>query len=146
MELLVGLGLACPLQELKLHSNMTSPNGAFVFVHLLNDKFENSLPVMLKLNRIHMSYNKLGNQGIAKLTMAISKRAKIGMTEVSLSGNRMGSKGMKSIMNKFLQHKRFMFNLNNSTIGYQGCQLVAASLPNTPYLFTLNLVFNTISY
>mmetsp|Transcript_13043 Transcript_13043/g.24914 ORF Transcript_13043/g.24914 Transcript_13043/m.24914 type:complete len:1243 (-) Transcript_13043:186-3914(-) len=143
-ELLTGLGPTCPLQELKLHSNKIGPNGAAKLVDFLDGKAPNGKPVLPKLNRIDMSYNDLGDKGTTKLTRAISKRAKIGMTEVSLSGNDMGSKGIESIMNKFLQHKLVTLNLDNNAIGDQGCQLVAASLPSIPSLSRLNLAFNDI--
>mmetsp|Transcript_15210 Transcript_15210/g.27576 ORF Transcript_15210/g.27576 Transcript_15210/m.27576 type:complete len:919 (+) Transcript_15210:35-2791(+) len=143
-ELLTGLGPMCPLQELKLHSNKMGAGGASTLVTFLDGKSENGQPVLPKLNRIDMSYNELGDQGTTKLTRAISKRAKIGMTEVSLSGNAMGSKGIESIMNKFLQHKLITLNLDNNSIGDQGCQLVAASLPSIPSLSRLNLAFNDI--
>lgn len=142
--LLTGLGPACPLQELKLHSNKMGPEGASKLVDFLDGKTENGQPILPKLNRIDMSYNDLGDKGTTKLTRAISKRAKIGMTEVSLSGNDMGSKGIESIMNKFLQHKLVTLNLDNNSIGDQGCQLVAASLPSIPSLSRLNLAFNDI--
>ena len=143
-ELLTGLGPMCPLQELKLHSSKMSAGGASTLVTFLDGKSENGQPILPKLNRIDMSYNELGDQGTTKLTRAISKRAKIGMTEVSLSGNAMGSKGIESIMNKFLQHKLITLNLDNNSIGDQGCQLVAASLPSIPSLSRLNLAFNDI--
>mmetsp|Transcript_14596 Transcript_14596/g.31751 ORF Transcript_14596/g.31751 Transcript_14596/m.31751 type:complete len:1240 (-) Transcript_14596:40-3759(-) len=143
-ELLAGLGPTCPLQELKLHSNKIGPGGASVLVNFLDGKCADGRPVLPKLNRIDMSYNELGDHGTTKLTRAISKRAKIGMTEVSLSGNDMGSKGIESIMNKFLQHKLVTLNLDNNSIGDQGCQLVAASLPSIPSLSRLNLAFNDI--
>ena len=135
-ELLTGLGPTFPLQE--------GPNSASVIVHFLDGKSENGLPVLPKLNRIDMLYNKLDNQGAAKLTRAILKRDQIGMMEVLLLGNGMGSKGIKSIMNKCLQHKLVVLNLNNNAIGNQGCQLVAVSLPSTPSLSRRNLVLNDI--
>lgn len=143
-ELLAGLGASCPLQELKLHSNRIGPNGAASLVTFLDGKSPGNQPVLPKLNRLDMSYNELGDHGTTKLTRAISKRAKQSMTEVSLSGNDMGSKGIESIMNKLLQHKLITLNLDNNSIGDQGCQLVAASLPSIPTLSRLNLAFNDI--
>ena len=143
-ELLGGLGSSCPLQELKLHSNRIGPDGAAAITDFLDGKCDNGLPVLPKLNRLDMSYNELGDVGTARLTRAISKRAKISMKEVSLSGNIMGAKGIESIMNKLLQHKLVTLNLDNNAIGDQGCQLVAASLPSIPTLSRLNLAFNDI--
>ncbi|KAL7551381.1 hypothetical protein ACHAWF_014583 [Thalassiosira exigua] len=144
-RLLSGLGPFCPLQELKLQSNEIGFDGASALVAFLDGKDEvTGRPVLPRLNRLDMSYNKLGDQGTTKLTRAISKRAKISMTEVSLSGNDMGSKGIESIMNKLLQHRLITLNLDNNSIGDQGCQLVAASLPSIPSLFRLNLAFNDI--
>ena len=146
IEILTGLGPTCPLEELKLHSNRIGPEGAASLVAFLDGRSpENqNQPVLPKLNRLDMSYNELGDHGTTKLTRAISKRAKISMTEVSLSGNEMGSKGIESIMNKLLQHKLITLNLDNNCIGDQGCQLVAASLPSIPSLTRLNLAFNDI--
>jgi CheY-like chemotaxis protein len=146
IELLTGLGPTCPLEELKLHSNRIGPAGASILVAFLDQKSSvnrNEL-VLPKLNRIDMSYNQLGDHGTTQLTKAISKRAKNSMTEVSLSGNDMASKGIESIMNKLLQHKLITLNLDNNCIGDQGCQLVAASLPSIPSLARLNLAFNDI--
>jgi len=143
-ELLSGLGPTCPLQELKLQSNRIGPLDAAILVKFLEEKSDNGLPVLPKLNRLDMSYNELGDIGTTKLTRAISKRSKVHMTEVSLSGNDMGSKGIESIMNKLLQHKLITLNLDNNSIGDQGCQLVAASLRSIPTLHRLNLAFNDI--
>jgi CheY-like chemotaxis protein len=143
-ELLSGLGPTCPLQELKLQSNRIGPLDAAILVKFLEEKSDNGLPVLPKLNRLDMSYNELGDIGTTKLTRAISKRSKVHMTEVSLSGNDMGPKGIESIMNKLLQHKLITLNLDNNSIGDQGCQLVAASLRSIPTLHRLNLAFNDI--
>jgi len=142
--LLSGLGPSCPLQELRLQSNRMGPKGATRLVEFLETKSDNRQPVLPKLHRLDMSYNELGDQGTSKLTRAISKRAKVNMTEVSLSGNYMGSKGIENIMNKLLQHKLITLNLDNNSIGDQGCQLVAASLPSIGTLTRLNLAFNDI--
>jgi len=144
VELLSGLGSKCPLQDLKLQSNRIGPAGAATLVTFLDGKTDNGKPVLPKLNRLDMSYNELGDAGTTKLTRAISKRVKTGMKEVSLSGNDMGSKGIESIMNKLLQHKLVTLNLDNNSIGDQGCQLVAASLPTITSLSRLNLAFNDI--
>ena len=143
-ELLTGLGPTCPLQELKLQSNRIGPVDAAILVKFLEGTSDNGLPVLPKLNRLDMSYNELGDIGTTKLTRAISKRSKVHMTEVTLSGNDMGSKGIESIMNKLLQHRLITLNLDNNSIGDQGCQLVAASLRSIPSLHRLNLAFNDI--
>ncbi|KAL9189776.1 hypothetical protein ACHAXT_009451 [Thalassiosira profunda] len=144
-ELLTSLGPACPLQELRVNSNRIGASGASRLVTFLDGKCKDTgLPVLPKLNRLDMSYNELGDQGTTKLTRAISKRPKISMMEVALSGNAMGSKGIESIMNKLLQHKLTTLNLDNNSIGDQGCQLVAASLTSIPSLTRLNLAFNDI--
>lgn len=146
IELLTGLGPTCPLEELNLHSNRIGPAGASVLAAFLDQKSsENRNELVLsKLSRIDMSYNQLSDHGTTQLTKAISKRAKNSMTEVSLSGNDMTSKGIEGIMNKLLQHKLITLNLDNNCIGDQGCQLVAASLPSIPSLKRLNLAFNEI--
>ena len=143
-ELLSSLGPTCPLQELKLQSNRIGSNDTTVLVKFLEGKSENGSLMLPKLNRLDMSYNELGDTGTTKLTRAISKRSKIHMTELSLSGNDIGSKGIESIMNKLLQHKLLTLNLDNNSIGDQGCQLVAASLQSIPSLHRLNLAFNDI--
>ena len=149
VDLLRGLGPTCPLQELKLHSNRIGADGVEDLVKFLDAKVENPKtrrkdPILPKLNRLDMSYNELGDEGITRLTRAISKRTKMSMNEVSLSGNDMGSKGIESIMNKLLQHRLLTLNLDNNSIGDLGCQLVAASLPSIPSLSRLNLAFNEI--
>lgn len=147
IELLTGLGPTCPLEELKLQSNKIGPEGAATLAAFLDSVSPENRkqPILPNLNRLDMSYNDLGDHGTKKLTRAISKRAKTSMTEVSLSGNEMGSKGIESIMNKLLQHKLITLNLDNNCIGDQGCQLVAASLPSIPSLTRLNLAFNDIN-
>ena len=146
IEILSGLGPTCPLEELKINSNRMGTKGAATLVTFLNGKSpENgNQPVLPKLNRIDVSYNNLGDLGTAKLIRAISKRAKINVTEASLSGNEIGSSCIERIMNIFLLHKLITLNLDNNCIGDQGCQLVAASLPSIPSLTRLNLAFNDI--
>ncbi len=148
IEILTGLGPTCPLEELKINSNKMGSKGAATLVAFLNGKSpENgNQPVLPKLNRIDVSYNNLGDIGTTKLIRAISKRAKINVTEASLSGNEIGSSCIERIMNIFLLHKLITLNLDNNCIGDQGCQLVAASLPSIPSLTRLNLAFNDIGY
>ncbi|KAL7480991.1 hypothetical protein ACHAW6_006671 [Cyclotella cf. meneghiniana] len=144
VELLKGLGPECPLQELKIQSNRIGSRGASVIFNFLEGKSTNGQPVLPRLNRLDISFNDLKDSGITKLTRAISKRSKVNMTEVSLSGNSIGSKGIESIMNKLLQHRLVTLNLDNNSIGDQGCQLVAASLPSISTLSRLNMSFNDI--
>lgn len=144
VELLSELGPTCPLQELKLQSNKITSQGASILFNFLESKSATGMPVFPKLNRLDMSFNALQDAGIAKLTRTISKRSKINMFEVSISGNDFGSKGVESIMNKLLQHRLVTLNLDNNSIGDQGCQLVAASLPSISTLSRLNMSFNDI--
>jgi CheY-like chemotaxis protein len=144
VELLSGLGPTCPLQELKIQSNKIGSKGASVLFNFLETKSSSGMAVLPQLNRLDMSFNDLKDSGIAKLTRAISKRSKVNMSEVSISGNSIGSKGIESIMNKLLQHRLVTLNLDNNSIGDQGCQLVAASLPSISTLSRLNMSFNDI--
>jgi CheY-like chemotaxis protein len=144
VHLLSELGPTCPLQELKIQSNKLGSRGASILFNFLEGKASNGAVVLPKLNRLDMSFNELEDAGIAKLTRAISKRSKVNMSEVSISGNSIGPKGIESIMNKLLQHRLVTLNLDNNSIGDQGCQLVAASLPSISSLSRLNMSFNDI--
>eukprot|EP00957_Ditylum_brightwellii_P003554 269564-Ditylum_brightwellii.AAC.1 len=107
-------------------------------------KHKKGKPVMPYLDRLDMSHNDLGNDGTAKLTRAISKRAKVNIVDLRLSSNNIGAGGIETIMNKLLQHNLVSLSLDNNTIGDRGCQLVAASLPSMHHLHKLNLSFNQI--
>lgn len=144
VELLSELGPTCPLQELKVQSNNLGSRGASILFNFLETKSPSGTTVLPKLNRLDASFNDLQDSGITKLTRAISKRSKINMSEVSISGNDIGSKGIESIMNKLLQHRLVTLNLDNNSIGDQGCQLVAASLTSISTLSRLNMSFNDI--
>ena len=93
--------------------------GTAALVAFLNSKSpENgNQPVLPKLNRIDVSYNTLGDLGTMILIRAISKRAKVNVTEASLSGNDIGSSCIERIMNIFLCHKLITLNLDNNCIG-----------------------------
>lgn len=144
VKLLSGLGSNCPLQELKVQSNNLRSHGASILFNFLENKTPDGKVVLPNLNRLDVSFNELDDVGIAKLTKTISKRSKVNMYEVSISGNNVGSKGIESIMNKLLQHRLVTLNLDNNSIGDQGCQLVAASLPSISTLTRLNISFNDI--
>lgn len=144
VELLGALGPSCPLQELKIQSNKIGSRGASILFNFLESKSSTGMPVLPKLNRIDLSFNELQDSGISKLTRAISKRSKVNMSEVSVSGNSIGFKGIESIVSKLLQHRLVTLNLDNNSIGNQGCQLVAASLPSIGTLSRLNVSFNDI--
>ena len=144
VELLSALGPSCPIQELKVQSNKIGSRGASILFNFLESKSSTGMPVLPKLNRIDLSFNDLKDSGISKLTRAISKRSKVSMSEVSISGNSIGFKGIESIVSKLLQHRLVTLNLDNNSIGDQGCQLVAASLPSIGTLSRLNVSFNDI--
>ena len=93
--------------------------GTAALVAFLNSKSpENgNQPVLPKLNRIDVSYNTLGDLGTMILIRAISKRAKVNVTEASLSGNDIGSSCIERIMNIFLCHKLITLKLDNNCIG-----------------------------
>mmetsp|Transcript_8910 Transcript_8910/g.13110 ORF Transcript_8910/g.13110 Transcript_8910/m.13110 type:complete len:1433 (-) Transcript_8910:115-4413(-) len=147
-QLLIGLGQDCPLRELRIPSNNLGPSGATMLVSFLEgkgiSKHKKGKPVMPYLDRLDMSHNDLGNDGTAKLTRAISKRAKVNIVDLRLSSNNIGAGGIETIMNKLLQHNLVSLSLDNNTIGDRGCQLVAASLPSMHHLHKLNLSFNQI--
>jgi Ran GTPase-activating protein (RanGAP) involved in mRNA processing and transport len=119
IDILAGLGPTCSLEELKINSNRMGTEGTAALVAFLNSKSpENgNQPVLPKLNRIDVSYNTLGDLGTTILIRAISKRAKVNVTEASLSGNDIGSSCIERIMNIFLCHKLITLNLDNNCIG-----------------------------
>ena len=119
IDILTGLGPTCSLEELKINSNRMGTEGTAALVAFLNSKSpENgNQPVLPKLNRIYVSYDTLGDLGTTILIRAISKRAKVNVTEASLSGNDIGSSCIERIMNIFLCHKLIMLNLDNNCIG-----------------------------
>ena len=149
LELLINLTEECSLVELDISSNHIGVEGVTMFVDFLEGKSskknKKGSVVMPKLNRINISNNNLGNDGIAKLTRAISRRQKSQvLVDLHLSFNNVESLGTGTIMNKLLQHNLVNLSLDNNAIGDSGCQLVAASLTSMHYLSRLNLSFNQI--
>uniref|UniRef100_A0A7S1FQS7 Response regulatory domain-containing protein n=2 Tax=Corethron hystrix TaxID=216773 RepID=A0A7S1FQS7_9STRA len=146
-QLLVGLGHDCPLRELHIASNNFGPEGASVLVSFLEgstSRPNKKKMVMPKLDRLDISNNNLGNDGIAEITRLISKRMKKSFVDLRLSSNNIEAAGVETLMNKLLQHNLLSLCLDNNTIGDRGCQLIAASLPSMHSLLKLSLSFNSI--
>ena len=147
-QLLVGLGQNCPLKELRVPSNSLGPAGATLLMQFFEGvgipKYKRGEPVMPCLDRIDLSNNKIGNDGVAALTKSISRRKKNSFSEIRLSTNEIGALGIETIMNKLYQHNVNSIYLDNNVIGDKGCQLVAASLPSMHSLLKLSLSFNQI--
>lgn len=144
-KFLHGLGHLCPVRELSLTSNNIGPEGVNLVKAFLEGK---NLPrkqqVMPYLDRLDLSNNKLGNEGLTKLTPAIGKRNVSHFVEIRLTNNGIGHSGVETMMNKLLQHNLVSLILDKNAIGDQGCQLVAASLQSMKMLARLNLGFNQI--
>lgn len=147
-RLLQGLGIHCTVRELNLSSNKFGAAGAAALVKLLETKARSRRPkpiaAMPFLDRLDMSNNDLGDEGIKQLTRAILKRSETHLVELRLSSNGIGAVGIETIMNKLLQHNLVSLSLDKNAIGDQGCQLVAASLQSMQSLARLNLGFNQI--
>eukprot|EP00339_Tiarina_fusa_P025426 CAMPEP_0117015574 /NCGR_PEP_ID=MMETSP0472-20121206/12418_1 /TAXON_ID=693140 ORGANISM="Tiarina fusus, Strain LIS" /NCGR_SAMPLE_ID=MMETSP0472 /ASSEMBLY_ACC=CAM_ASM_000603 /LENGTH=1296 /DNA_ID=CAMNT_0004719407 /DNA_START=215 /DNA_END=4105 /DNA_ORIENTATION=- len=144
-QFLHGLGAECPVKELSLTSNSIGPEGVQFIVDFLEGKgMPKKHKVMPYLDRLDLSNNKLGNDGLTKLTRAISKRSGSHLVELRLSNNGIGHGGIETMMNKLLQHNLVSLSLDKNAIGDQGCQLVAASLKSMRSLARLNLGFNQI--
>jgi CheY-like chemotaxis protein/Ran GTPase-activating protein (RanGAP) involved in mRNA processing and transport len=147
-RLLQGLGIHCTVRELNLSSNKFGAAGAAALVKVLETKARSRGPTpaaaMPFLDRLDMSNNDLGDEGIKQLTRAILKRSETHLVELRLSSNGIGAVGIETIMNKLLQHNLVSLSLDKNAIGDQGCQLVAASLQSMQSLARLNLGFNQI--
>jgi CheY-like chemotaxis protein len=143
-QLLDGLGPHCAVLELCLSSNHFGPTGASVLVDFLESKGKANHLAMPYMERLDLSDNDLGNDGVSRLTRAISKRVKNDFVDLRLSCNEIGHEGIQTIMNKLLQHNIVSLSLDKNPIGDQGCQLVAASLPSMHAISRLNLSFNQI--
>ena len=144
-QFLHGLGPRSPVREICLASNSIGPAGAALLVSFLEGKgMPRGKSVMPHLDRLDLSNNNLGNDGLTKLTRAISKRSGNHFVDLRLSNNGIGHGGIETIMNKLLQHNLVSLSLDKNAIGDQGCQLVAASLQSMPCLARLNLAFNQI--
>jgi CheY-like chemotaxis protein len=144
-QFLHGLGTECPVKELSLTSNGIGPEGVQLIVDYLEGKgLPKKQKVMPYLDRLDLSNNKLGNDGLTKLTRAISKRSGCHLVELRLSNNGISHGGIETMMNKLLQHNLVSLSLDKNAIGDQGCQLVAASLQSMRSLARLNLGFNQI--
>lgn len=148
-QLLLGLGHNCPIRELCVASNNLGTSGAAQLMEFLegrdNFKSKKGQSVMPFLDRIDLSNNNLGNDGTAKITRAISKRAcNVDLVELRLSCNEIGHLGIETLMNKLLQQNISNLYMDNNNIGDRGCQLVAASLPSMHHLMRLSLSFNQI--
>jgi CheY-like chemotaxis protein/Ran GTPase-activating protein (RanGAP) involved in mRNA processing and transport len=146
-QFLYGLGPSCPVKELSLTSNGIGSAGVMQLVNFLEGKgMPKGTKVMPYLDRLDLSNNKLGNEGLAKLTRAISKRAisKQYFVELRLSNNAIGHGGIETMMQRLLEGNLVSLSLDKNAIGDQGCQLVAASLNRLQSLARLNLGFNQI--
>jgi CheY-like chemotaxis protein/Ran GTPase-activating protein (RanGAP) involved in mRNA processing and transport len=144
-QFLHGLGPSCPVKELSLTSNGIGADGVALLVDFLEGKGKpKGTKVMPYLDRLDLSNNKLGNDGLAKLTRAVAKRNGMHLVELRLSNNGIGHGGIETMMNKLLQHNLVSLSLDKNAIGDQGCQLVAASLNGMKSLSRLNLGFNQI--
>lgn len=144
-QLLHGLGHLCPVKELSLTSNHIGSDGIDMIVNFLEGKkLPKKQQVMPYLDRLDLSNNKLGNDGLTKLTRAIAKRTVSHFVELRLTNNGIGHGGVETMMNKLLQHNLVSLTLDKNNIGDQGCQLVAASLQSMKMLARLNLGFNQI--
>jgi CheY-like chemotaxis protein len=148
-QFLHGLGQMCPVKELSLTSNNIGPEGidmivAFLEGKKLQKKQNKKQQVMPYLDRLDLSNNKLGNDGLTKLTRAIAKRTVSHFVELRLTNNGIAHGGIETMMNKLLQHNLISLTLDKNAIGDQGCQLVAASLQSMKMLARLNLGFNQI--
>ncbi|KAG7357302.1 PAS/PAC sensor hybrid histidine kinase [Nitzschia inconspicua] len=146
--LLRGLGPKCPVRELSLTSNNIGSEGIQLIVDFLEGK---EIPkgtgtnqVMPNLDRLDLSNNALHNDGLKKLTRAISKRGPRHLVELRLSNNGIAHTGIETMMNKLLQHNLVSLTLDKNAIGDPGCQLIAASLLSMKCLARLNLSFNQI--
>lgn len=144
-QLLHGLGHLCPVKELSLTSNNIGSEGVDMIVNFLEGKkLPKKQQVMPYLDRLDLSNNKLGNDGLTKLTRAIAKRTISHFVELRLTNNGIGHVGVETMMNKLLQHNLVSLTLDRNNIGDQGCQLVAASLQSMKMLARLNIGFNQI--
>lgn len=148
-QFLHGLGPKSPIQELSLTSNHIGSEKVSLIADFL--KGTGSEIVMPKLDRLDLSNNNLGNEGLAKLAAAISNRngkksgnTKTRVVALRLSNNGIGHRGIEMLMNKLHQHNLVSLSLDKNAIGDQGCQLVAASLNSMRSLTRLNLAFNQI--
>ena len=146
--LLHGLGPLCPVRELSLTSNNIGSGGIHQIVEFLagkdipkNSKIKQVMP---HLDRLDLSNNRLGNEGLKTLTSAISGRRTRHFVELRLSNNGIAHSGIEAMMNKLLQHNLVSLTLDKNAIGDQGCQLIAASLLSMKCLARLNLSFNQI--
>ncbi|KAL3923918.1 MAG: hypothetical protein SGILL_001367 [Bacillariaceae sp.] len=146
--LLDGLGPSCPVREFSLSSNNIGPDGVQRIVNFLEGKdipkSNGAKQVMPHLDRLDLSHNGLGNDGLKKLTRAISRRGATHLVELRLSNNGIAHSGIETMMNKLLQHNLVSLTLDKNAIGDQGCQLIAASLLSMKCLARLNLSFNQI--
>lgn len=146
-RLLEGLGMHCPVKELNLSSNNFGPKGANALVSFLEVTRRSVVhKAMPFLDRLDVSNNNLGDDGVAQLTRAIaSKKTQVHIVDLKLSSNAIGPGGIETIMNKLLsKHDLQSLSLDKNCIGDQGCQLVAASLQSLRSLSRLNLSFNQI--
>jgi CheY-like chemotaxis protein/Ran GTPase-activating protein (RanGAP) involved in mRNA processing and transport len=140
-QILVGLGEASRIREIDVSSNLFGVEGITLFTEFLEGRGQEVMPM---LDRLNISNNNMGDDGLAKITRAISKRRRMGMVDIHLSFNDIGSGGTGTLMNKLLSQNVVTLSLDNNLLGDAGCQLVAASLTSMHHLSSLNLSFNQI--
>ena len=147
-QILHGLGPLCPVKELSITSNKIGSEGVECIVDFLEgkkiQKEKKVKKVMPYLDRLDFSNNKIGNEGLKKLTRVLQRRGATHLVDLRLSNNGISHSGIETMMNKLLQHNLVSLTLDKNAIGDQGCQLIAASLLSMKCLARLNLSFNQI--
>ncbi len=141
LQILSGLGNASRLKEIDISSNMLGLEGITPFTDLLEGRGHQAMPL---LDRLNVSNNQIGDDGLAKITRAIAKRRQKSIVDLHLSFNDIGPGGTGTLMNKLLSQNVVTLSLDNNLLGDAGCQLVAASLTSMHHLSRLDLSFNQI--
>ena len=135
-QMLIGLGEASNLREIDVSSNLFGAEGITPFTDFLERKGQQVMPN----DRLNISNNHIGDDGLAKITRAVSKRSQMSLVDIHLSFNDIGSGGTGTLMNKLLSINILTLSLDNNLLGDAGCQLVAASLTSMHHLSSLNLM------
>ena len=140
-QMLLGLGESSRIREIDVSSNGFGAEGITPLADFLEGRGQQVMP---ELDRLNISNNNIDDDGLAKITRAISKRRQTSIVDIHLSFNEIGSGGTGTLMNKLLSQNVVTLSLDNNLLGDAGCQLVAASLTSMHHLSSLNLSFNQI--
>jgi len=108
-------------------------------------KAEAKLPQLKQLTKLYLSNNKIGDEGVKALALALSQLNQL--TTLGLSYNKIGDEGVKALVLALALpqlNQLTALGLSHNNIGDEGVKALALVLPQLNQLTTLYLSYNKI--